>query len=131
MWKNNRIEEESLRAYLKAFGETFYTKIVEMIDEAMVSEREKDKLVNETYFKLGLIHEPNFEATATSSHQTPRQRLFNAQSNQMIDEFKEFITELGSQANEYNNIVSQFFGRDDIMIRVNLVYLITLELFIL
>lgn len=112
-----------MRAYLKAFGETFYTKIVEMIDEAMVLEREKDKLVNETYFKLGLIHEQNFEATASSNQQTPRQRLFNAQSNQMIDEFKEFITELGSQANEYNNIVSQFFGRDDIMIRVNLVYL--------
>lgn len=82
-----------------------------MIDEAMIAEHEKDKLVYETYFKLGLIREQNFDSA------TPRQR-FSSQSSQMIDEFKEFITELGSQANEFNNIVSQFFGRDDIMIRV-------------
>lgn len=112
VWKDNGIEKESLKTYLNKFGEIFYSKIVRMIDEAMQIEREKDKLVNETYFKLGLIREQNFDAS------TAKQRHLNSQNSQMIEEFKEFITELGSQANEYNNIVSQFFGRDDIMVKV-------------
>ena len=113
-WKNNGIETESLAKYLENFGKLFYTKIVEMIENGMSVEREKDKLVNETYVKLGLIKEQNFGENSFSNTLSIHQRF----NNQMIAEFKEFITELGCQANEYNNIISKFFGRDDIMIRV-------------
>lgn len=125
-WENDGIERESLKAYLETFGELFHSKIVELIENAMRIEKEKDKLVHETYFKLGLIREQNFEG---GGFNTPRQR-FNSQSNQIIAEFKEFITELGSQANEYNNIISKFFGRDDIMIRVYFIRKISFILFL-
>lgn len=115
IWKDNGIESESLREYLEKFGEAFYSKIVDMIDEAMKLEKEKDKLVNETYYNLGLIRELQQNAADNLS---PRQRVLTNKSKEMIEEFKEFITELGSHSNEYNNIVSQFFGRDDIMVKV-------------
>ena len=78
IWKDNKIEEESLRKYLQAFGEIFFRKIVEMIDEAMIAEHEKDKLVNETYFKLGLIREHNFDSITSRQRPSAMERAIGS-----------------------------------------------------
>lgn len=110
MWKNNGIEKESLKEYLENFGRVFTQKIIRMIDDAISFEKKKETTVHDIYSRLGLIKENDFN--------------HNIDSNMMIQEFKEFIAELGSHANEYNNTISKFFGRDDIMIRVNYFFLI-------
>ena len=100
-WKNNGIDENQLTGYLENFGNLFYNEIKRLIDEAMMHEKEKEKAVFETYSKFGLLDVND-----------------NVDSDMLIAEFKELIVELGLHAKEYNETISKFLGRDDLLAKI-------------
>jgi hypothetical protein len=98
-----------LRPYLKKFGECFFNKIKNLIDEAMIEENKKLKLIYEVFNSIFN------ENDLTNS---------NANDKSEFLDFKDMLTELLAHANEYNLINSKFFGRDSLMTKVTLFYFI-------
>ena len=85
---------------MQEFGDTFFKQIKRLVDEAMIKELDKEKLKFEAYqYLLG-------------SH------VKFSQDKSRFIEFKELIMELVTHANEYNEINSKFFGRDNFMLKV-------------
>lgn len=91
-----------------------------MIDDAMILEKQKDRRVFEAYKSMGLIkNKIVFEAYQKMMN------LINAVDYEIdqndvsiVQEFKELITELGTHANEYNETIKKFDGRDYILDKV-------------
>ena len=90
-----------MKSYLKKFGDTFYTQIKRLIDEAMLQETTKERGIYDAYKTL--VGEYLADTSLNRAH---------------FVEFQELITELVTHATEYNEINSKFFGRDYLMIRV-------------
>jgi galactose-1-phosphate uridylyltransferase len=92
-----------LKPYLKKFGECFFNRIKTLIDEAMIEENKKMKLIYEVFNSI--FNEND---------------LMNLNANDKSEflDFKDMLTELLAQANEYNLINSKFFGRDSLMAKV-------------
>ena len=88
-----------MKSYLKEFGETFYTQVKRLIDEAMFKE-ENEKPILEAYQSILKL------------------KILPKKDNYQFVEFKELIIELITHANEYNEINSKFFGRDLLMTKV-------------
>ncbi len=109
-WRNNGIDSECIQSYLDSFGDVFFVQIKRLVDEAMFREQQKEKLVHRVYLKLGVIDD-EVDLSESFSGQSVR--------NEMLEEFKDLMLELGLHANEYNVTISKFFGRDDLMIKVN------------
>ncbi len=95
---------------MENFGSIFYNEIKRLIDDAIIRERETELASHETYLKLGLIESlENLDSNEINN---------NEAKNDVLDEFKELIVELGLHANEYNRTISKFFGRYDLVHKV-------------
>lgn len=98
--------------YLESFGKVFYEQIARLIDEAFALDKDNRKKAHETYVKLALTKNIDFENENAL-------KLSEKENYDSLKEFKNFISELGLHANQYNLITSKFFGRDYLTVKVN------------
>ena len=103
-WKNNQIDENDLKPYLKKFGDKFFIEIKRLVDEAMIEENNQEKVI--------------YEAHETILYKNLSGSFAKLNDKSQIAAFKELITEILAHANEYNAINSKFFGRDSLMVKV-------------
>jgi hypothetical protein len=71
----------------------------------MIEEKNNNKQILQTYQELGLI-----------SKTSEMHGMYELDDK--LNELKNLIVEIGSHANEFNQLVGKFFGRDDLLLKV-------------
>ncbi len=91
--------------YLSDFGETFFSQVKILIDNAVQIKNEKEAIAIDVYKNVGLL-----KKNYTSYNHNNK--------NDALNEFKLLFRELNLQIEQYKQETSRFFGRDNLFEKV-------------
>lgn len=127
-WKNNGIDPDTLQPYLKSFGDTFYTEIVRLIDNAM-----KNDYVYNTIGYEDFVLSSHREHSIDKLRRIKSRIKMNLNKNKEIEtevnqrdllikeisrQLRKLVHELASHSKQYKEITGKFFGRDDLTVKI-------------
>ena len=111
-WVNNQIDASILDSYLKEFGESFYTQVVRLIDQA----KQAEKLSPSAMLLSTGLNNPLASTPLLAGAEA-------AKLPAMTKELNDLIVEISLHALEWAETTGKFFGRDELMLKIRNFYL--------